>query len=1312
MLKTKKVNKLKKIFAVIFILLTVFSTAQPIFAVSSSGTGKWVAGEWDSNIYTTDDSGSVGILIRRLVNYITGERLTVFCAEHGVSSHTGEIETATHIKPSDPKMKEASKIAYLGWYSKYGSYVVDGGIMSGSMVDRKLDYVFTQQMVWEALGQSNATFRDSSIQNKYVEFKKDINSQMKRLSTKPSFSDTTVTVEVGETITLTDSNKVLSDYASIDTTTNEIRFVHKKGENTMTITVGENCTIEDLRITDEMMKNWGLIKEETADKDTTVYFQFDEGVQKQLYAMNYNDPVALSLNLSISFLGKLELSKLNTNGDLIDGAIFNITNENGYNKDIKVTNGKIVIDQLKKGTYFIKEKSSPDGYLLNTETYKVVINPNQTTTQAVVNDEPVGNITIIKTNTNGDKIQGVKFRIIAKEDIFNKAKTVKYYSKGDTVATIITNSAGTASKNGLPLGKYLIEEIEVATGYLINTEQKTVTLKYKDQNTNIIYESVTFENEEPTGSLSIEKIDADTGNKDRFDGTSHHGDVSIKGAVYTLYATSDIYNKAGAVKYFSKDEEVATFTFNEYGVATIKITNNDTPAEIGIEGTKLVGLPMGSFYAKETVVPNGYTQDTNIYTYNFEYKDNATKVIEINGTVKNTVQKAPFEVIKVSTNDNTTAETVAGAEFTAILTKYVEYYGSFEEALKHIDEFAEDEYSVFKTGDDGHGVSGLLAYGEYTVNETYTPSDEIEAVEEFYVTIDKDSKTPIKEFVENDLPFEAYIKIQKQDKDTGKLVTYSNATFELYKLNEETNEWEQVKCKVGDNYFTSWSTNNEGVARTETKLESGLYKVEEIKIPTGFVELDEELTFEVNNRNSTLEYDDDWDAWITVTVKNEQPTGTLKVNKEVTLRDDVDTSLLKDKEIDFTQISFELVAKENIVDYTDGSIIYEAGTVIGKYNLSKEGTLEVTDLKMGKYYLKELTTIEGAVLDETEHEVIFEQTDTTTKEYLVELDIENVTPLIEISKQDITGEKELEGAKLTVLDENGNVIDTWVSTEKPHTIEGLVVGKTYTLREEIAPTPYTKATDIKFTIENTGEVQKVVMIDKIVEVVKTDLVTGEEIEGAELKVIDKDGNVIDEWISTKEPHIVKGLEENEVYKLVEITAPYGFEVAEEVEFTVTEDKETQRIEMKDMPIMKDIQVVKIDSDTKEIIKESFKFGFYEDEACTKLIKEVEGDKKTGLALFEDLRYGTFFIKESEAPKGYMLSDKVVKIVVNEEGVFADDVALEEKDGIYSFEYENKKIETPKTGDNRNIVLAVIVIIISLSGITVLTIKKIKNRKNK
>src|SRR5699024_6215342 len=135
-------------------------------------------------------------------------------------------------------------------------------------------------------------------------------------------------------------------------------------------------------------------------------------------------------------------------------------------------------------------------------------------------------------------------------------------------------------------------------------------------------------------------------------------------------------------------------------------------------------------------------------------------------------------------------------------------------------------------------------------------------------------------------------------------------------------------------------------------------------------------------------------------------------------------------------------------------------------------------------------------------------------------------------KTDITGDKELPGAKLQVIDEEGNVVDKWTSTENTHKIEGLKVGSEYTLKEEIAPDGYVISNEVKFTIKDTNEIQKVNMKDKIVSMSKVDI-GGVEIEGAKIQVFDKNNNLIDEWISTKEPHKIKNLKENETYRLHE-----------------------------------------------------------------------------------------------------------------------------------------------------------------------------------
>ena len=1043
----KTINK--KIVATLLILFTLLSNVSPILAVS--GSGDFVGGQYASGMITTDHTiGSTGVLIRRLINTTTGERYTVFCAEHKVDFATGSIYNGNYYTPTDATIKKACKVAYFGWYSKHGTYVIDGGILANEMINVKKDYVYTQQYIWEVLGQSNATFTNSTYQNEYVSFKQDIENKISKMEQRPSFDATIITVEAGETKVLTDTNGVLADYSSIDNTKENIRFQHNKGENTLTITVSENCTVEKLNISDSTFQSWGLVKEESKDQDTTVYFSFKTGIQDQLMALHYNDPVPLAFSLKINLLGNLELSKLNKNKDLVDGSVFTV-NGPGYNGDVTVQNGKILLEKIKKGTYTIKEKSVGTGYLLNNESYKAEVKPNQTTTQAIINSEPTGEISLIKT-------------------------------------------------------------------------------------------------------------DKDTGNSNRVDGTSHHGDVNLKGTEYTLYAKEDIYNVARTVKYFSKNEEIAKFTFDEYGKATVIVTNKTTPAKLSVEGNTIKGLPMGSFYAKETYVVEGYVQDTEEHIYTLNYKDMNTPVIKISDTLKNTVEKAKFEVIKISSNTNTTAEVIENAEFTAILTKYVDFYGSFEEALKHLDEYAEDEYSIFKTGADGHGVSGLLAYGEYTCYETSTPSDEINTVQPFYIKIDRNSDGVIKEFIENDTPFESYLKLVKIDKNTGKKVILSNATFKLERLNEETNEWEKVNCKLGKETFDSWTTDENGVAYTETKVKAGKYKLFEISVPNNFLELEEDIIFEVNKSNKTLEFDKDYDAYITVTIANEQPTGTLKLDKSVAIRQNVDTTLVDISNL--SKIKFKLTAKEKIIDYADGSTIYEKGQEVGQYNLTKEGKLEVKNIPMGKYELEEIETLEGLVLDTTKHEIEFKQEDTKTKVYTKEEKLVNDTTVVEFSKTDITGDEELVGATLTVTDSEGNVIDKWVSGEETHKIEGLKVGEKYTLKEEIQVDSYVKATDIEFTVENTNKVQKVTMIDKVVEMSKVDI-GGNEIEGAKMQVLDDEGNIIDEWVSEKEPHKIKNLEEGKSYILHEEVSVGYYVKATDVEFEVTYDKETQHLELID-----------------------------------------------------------------------------------------------------------------------------------------------------
>ena len=128
----------------------------------------------------------------------------------------------------------------------------------------------------------------------------------------------------------------------------------------------------------------------------------------------------------------------------------------------------------------------------------------------------------------------------------------------------------------------------------------------------------------------------------------------------------------------------------------------------------------------------------------------------------------------------------------------------------------------------------------------------------------------------------------------------------------------------------------------------------------------------------------------------------------------------------------------------DGSKFYTKGQTVGTYNLTKEGKLTIDNLPMGTYELQEIKTLDGLVLNNKKYEVKFVKVDDITKVYTENRKISNDTTIFELSKTDITGEAELEGAKLTVLD-GDKVVDTWISSDKTHKIEGLVAGKEYTL---------------------------------------------------------------------------------------------------------------------------------------------------------------------------------------------------------------------------------------------------------------------------
>ena len=235
----------------------------------------------------------------------------------------------------------------------------------------------------------------------------------------------------------------------------------------------------------------------------------------------------------------------------------------------------------------------------------------------------------------------------------------------------------------------------------------------------------------------------------------------------------------------------------------------------------------------------------------------------------------------------------------------------------------------------------------------------------------------------------------------------------------------------------------------------------------------------------------------------------------------------------------------------------------------------MTGVKNGETYtLRETTAPDGYTvtadttftIDES-GKVTYSGTTTTDKDGNTVLLVEDAKTEIRVSKTDIDAGEELEGAHIQILDKDGNVVDEWDSTKEAHVVTGLKTGETYTLKETVAPEGYTITSETTFTIDETGKVtysgttttdesgNTVMLVEDAkteIRVSKTDVDSGEELEGAHIQILDKDGNVVAEWDSTKEAHVVTGLKTGETYTLKETVAPEGYEITSETTFTIDE----------------------------------------------------------------------------------------------------------------------------------------------------------------
>ena len=835
----------------------------------------------------------------------------------------------------------------------------------------------------------------------------------------------------------------------------------------------------------------------------------------------------------------------------------------------------------------------------------------------------LGSLKLRKTDTGGKLLDGAVFHV-----------------SGNGYDRDVTVSNGEITVNDLTIGDYTITEKTAPNGYLVNVAPFKTTISANQT------AETTITDEAPTGKISIRKSDS-KGNV--------QGEASLEGAEYTVYGADS--------------QEVGKITTDKDGNGSLE------------------NLVLGTYTVKETKAPEAYDLDWNTYTVELTYKDQNTAIILGNVDSKENVKTGKIEIKKTDTEGNP----LKSGEF-----------GIYANADMYIGDtlYKKGQLVVsIKTDDSGVARSDDLPYGSYYVKEISAPTQEAGNSHNFvlsddtqYVKINGKNKTDTVTFVDKKVTA-SKTTITGTDEIKGAVMTVTD------------NDGKVIDTWTSDGNPHSIKGLHEGweYTLTETTAPKGYVKAESIKFTVSTDKKDQTLVMkdkqftaskkDVSGKNyvegAKLEVRDDQnrvvDSWTSTKedhyvsgleegktyrlVEAEAPKGYVKADDiffTVSNEKKNESVIMKDSKITAskTDITGTKEIKGAVLTVTDND-----GKVIDTWT-SDGNPHAISGLHEGwEYTLTETTAPKGYVKAES----IKFKAESGKDQKLVMKDGQFTA-----KKTDVSGKNHVEGAKLEVRDEKNNVVDSWTTTKEDHYISGLEEGKTYTLIEENAPEGYVRAEEITFTVTNEKIDQEVNMFDAQVKVTKTDALTGDAVKGAEFTVFDKDGNIVDKWTTDGTAHAVSGLDAGKEYILKETKTPEGYMTAPDRTLVVS-GEQNMDVEIKEQPVLTDIEVQKVDAQTKKVIKsKDFEFTMYSDAECKNAITTVSADRNAGTATFKDLRYGTYYIKETKAPTGYLLSKEVKKVVVDDK--------LENVGKTYSFIYQDTPMPTTgvKTGDGTDI----------------------------
>ena len=720
-------------------------------------------------------------------------------------------------------------------------------------------------------------------------------------------------------------------------------------------------------------------------------------------------------------------------------------------------------------SYSIREIQAPELYLRNSEdtytfTFKFTndkeekVNFSHTFTNKRVNatidlvkeDSETGN------SAQGDAVfEGAIYGLYAREDINHPdGRSGVLYKKDEQVATLTTDKEGKASVSNLYLGKYYLKEITPPVGYLLDEEEHDVNCDYEgDQVETVKRNTVSKEDVIKQPFQLIKAADNDKTDADL-----------LKGAGFSAYLISSLT---------VKDDGSYDFTN-----ATPTVLTEDGKTEMFTDERGYacsIPIPYGRYIVRETTTPHNFMPvDDFIVTVT---ENSSTP--QVWRVLLDDEFKAKLKIVK---QDDETKQPVllANTEFKVYdldAKKYVEQVTTYPNTVVHKSYFTDENGYLI--------LPESLKCGNYRIEEVSAPDGYTQNTQYVEIKVDKNTAYQM-----DSVSGDAIITVTYENHPVkGKLVIHkSGETLKSFKKDfvyEETSlEGAEFEIYAAEDIFTpdhqvdeqgnrhviyakdtlvkTVTTNKNGEAVIKD-LPLGKYRVKETKAPAGFVlnPDSQEVSFIYKDQN-TPEIEEK------LKFSNERQKVELSVEKQ-----DAETGKA------LKGATFGLYNKEAIS--SGDKVIVKADTLLQEITSNEKGKAAFTlDLPLGRYYVKELQAPAGYVSSDEilEFDATYQGQDVKTIK--LKFVKKNQPTTVEVTKADITTGTELDGASMSVLDKDGNVIDSWTSVkDSPHVIKRLQVGKTYILREELAPYGYLRATDVEFTISDTAEVQKVKMEDEV-----------------------------------------------------------------------------------------------------------------------------------------------------------------------------------------------------------------------------------------